>query len=270
MPMSPQMLVFDTGPLSHVAKQGWLGALRFIVSGCCAVIPDTVVAELRVGLPHRPYLDMVLNAPWLDQHILSSPAELDAFATFSSFLVAKGRNRGEAGVLAYAKVHGATAIIDDRPARNVAQKHGITCRGTLSLVCDAGRLAGKRIPTALQTGSVRDLGAGQRLDHPLGCARLRQPIFELRIFASIVRPNPTSPLGEKRITMTGAEHYAAAEALLDEATGNPERIATAQVHATLALAAATAMASRLVETEDGPEIAAMDPTDQQHWDNAAG
>ena len=39
---------------------------------------------------------------------------------------------------------------------------------------------------------------------------------------------------------------------------------------TLALAAATAMASRLVETEEGDEIAAMDPTDQEHWDNAAG
>jgi hypothetical protein len=30
------------------------------------------------------------------------------------------------------------------------------------------------------------------------------------------------------------------------------------------------MASRLVETEDGDEIAAMDPTDQQHWDQVAG
>ena len=58
------------------------------------------------------------------------------------------------------------------------------------------------------------------------------------------------------------------------ATAAPEdagqRIAVAQVHATLALAAATAMASRLVETEDGDEIAAMDPTDQEHWDKAAG
>jgi hypothetical protein len=75
--------------------------------------------------------------------------------------------------------------------------------------------------------------------------------------------------------MTGAEHYAAAEALLDEiVTTAPEeagqRLAAAQVHATLALAAATAMGSRLVETEDGDEIAAMDPTDQERWDRAAG
>jgi hypothetical protein len=74
--------------------------------------------------------------------------------------------------------------------------------------------------------------------------------------------------------MTGAEHYAAAEQLLEEAAKNPveadQQVAIAQVHATLALAAATAMASRLVETEDGDEIAAMDPTDQQAWDDVAG
>jgi predicted nucleic acid-binding protein len=83
------------------------------------------------------------------------PAELDAFATFSSFLVAKGRNRGEAGVLAYAKVHGATAIIDDRPARNAAQKHGIACRGTLSLVCDA--LNQDHITVAMASALADDL-----------------------------------------------------------------------------------------------------------------
>ncbi|HEY2694625.1 MAG TPA: hypothetical protein VGJ45_04095 [Pseudonocardiaceae bacterium] len=117
------MLVFDTGPLSHIAKQGWLGALRFITNGSRAVIPDTVVAELRAGLNNRPYL--------------TSPAEVATFATFASFLVAGNRNWGEAGVLAYASVHNATAIIDDGPARKAAKKYGIPCRGTLGLVCDA-------------------------------------------------------------------------------------------------------------------------------------
>jgi hypothetical protein len=74
--------------------------------------------------------------------------------------------------------------------------------------------------------------------------------------------------------MTGAEHYAAAEALLVDLPGDPAeaagKVAAAQVHATLALAAATAMASRLVETEGGDEIAAMDPGDQRAWDAAAG
>jgi predicted nucleic acid-binding protein len=137
MPNGPDVLVFDTGPLSHIAKQGWLGALRFITNGSRAVIPDTVVAELRAGLNNRPYLGMVLSAPWLTQHNLTSPAEVATFATFASFLVAGNRNWGEAGVLAYASVHNATAIIDDGPARKAAKKYGIPCRGTLGLVCDA-------------------------------------------------------------------------------------------------------------------------------------
>lgn len=155
MPKLPTELVFDTGPLSHIAKQGWLGALRFITDESRAIIPDPVVAELRRGLPQRPYLAMVLNASWLTQHILCSSAELEAFATFSAFLVAKGRNRGEAGVLAYAKAHGATAIIDDRPARNAAQRHGVACRGTLSLVCDAVNQS--RITIAMASALADDL-----------------------------------------------------------------------------------------------------------------
>ncbi|HEY4024156.1 MAG TPA: hypothetical protein VGM75_36095 [Pseudonocardiaceae bacterium] len=146
MPNAPEVLVFDTGPLSHIAAQGWLGALRFITSEHTAVIPDTVVVELRAGLSRRPYLGTILDAPWLTQHSLTSPAEIDAFATFASFLVAKNRNWGEAGVLAYAKVHGATAVIDDGPARNAAKKHGIACRGTLGLVCDASTRATSPLP----------------------------------------------------------------------------------------------------------------------------
>jgi predicted nucleic acid-binding protein len=41
--------------------------------------------------------------------------------------------------LAYAKTHGATAIIDDGPARRVAQINKVKYRGTLGLLCDAIR-----------------------------------------------------------------------------------------------------------------------------------
>ncbi|HEX6358618.1 hypothetical protein [Actinophytocola sp.] len=94
-------LVFDTGPLSHFTQAGWLGALRVILGDRRAVIPDTVVAELRSGAPSRPNLGLVLEASWIEQHELVSDEELREFARFSSLLVAKDRNIGEAGVLAY-------------------------------------------------------------------------------------------------------------------------------------------------------------------------
>ncbi|MFE2353418.1 hypothetical protein [Streptomyces parvulus] len=74
--------------------------------------------------------------------------------------------------------------------------------------------------------------------------------------------------------MTGPEHYREAERLLELASSskettyegdNPEAdrdIAAAQVHATLALAAATAMSS----TEQG----GMARVDFEAWDRAAG
>jgi hypothetical protein len=60
-----QELVFDTGPLSHFAEQGWLGALRFVLDGRVAIAPDTVIAELKSGLHAHPHLRLVLDvAEW--------------------------------------------------------------------------------------------------------------------------------------------------------------------------------------------------------------
>ena len=45
-----EILVFDTGPLSHFAKQSWLGVLRAVLGQRTAVIRDTVVSELKNGV----------------------------------------------------------------------------------------------------------------------------------------------------------------------------------------------------------------------------
>jgi hypothetical protein len=44
-----EILVFDTGPLSHFARQNWLGVLKAIVGDRRALIPDVVVDELCAG-----------------------------------------------------------------------------------------------------------------------------------------------------------------------------------------------------------------------------
>jgi predicted nucleic acid-binding protein len=137
MSIEREALVFDTGPLSHFAREGWLGVLRAMLGEHRAVIPDTVVDELRQGVRQHPHLQLVLDASWIEQHELTTSAELESFAEFAALLVAKGRNRGEAGVLAYAKANGATAVIDDGPGRKAAQSSRIPCRGTLGLLCDA-------------------------------------------------------------------------------------------------------------------------------------
>ena len=137
--MGTPPLVFDTGPLSHFAKAGWLGALKAVVGDCRAVIPDAVVAELEAGAHTDPRLQTILDADWIEHHFLTSDPEARAFTRFSSALASGRRNRGEAAVLAVAETLPAVAVIDDAAGRKAAQAHGIALRPTLTLLCDAIR-----------------------------------------------------------------------------------------------------------------------------------
>lgn len=124
-------LVLDTGPLSHFAKAGWLSILRVLVGEGEVVIPDMVEDELREGAHRYPHLRPVLDADWIQRRTLRSSDEIEAYAHFARRLVADGRNQGEAGVLAYVKVHGGTAVIDDGAACKAARGENILFAGLL-------------------------------------------------------------------------------------------------------------------------------------------
>lgn len=138
-PEAVEILVFDTGPLTHIAREGWLGVLKAVVGQRRALVPDTVVDELQRGAAADSRLQTVLEASWLERRELTSPSELEAFAMFSALLVRRGRNRGEAGVLALAATIGGVAVIDDGAGRRAAAAHHIALRPTLSLLCEAIR-----------------------------------------------------------------------------------------------------------------------------------
>jgi len=65
--------------------------------------------------------------------------EIAAFAMFSSLLVRKNRNRGEASVLALASVVGCIAVVDDGAGRKAAKTYKVECRPTAALLCEAIR-----------------------------------------------------------------------------------------------------------------------------------
>lgn len=131
--------VIDTGPLSHLAKAGWLSIVRTIAKPGSVVIPDAVERELRRGVHKWPHLRLVLDAHWIDRAVLDSDAEIQANAHFSGLLVSGTRNLGEAAVLAYAKVHDAVAVVDDGAACRAADQAGVVKARTLKLLCDAVR-----------------------------------------------------------------------------------------------------------------------------------
>jgi predicted nucleic acid-binding protein len=132
-----EILVFDTGPLSHFAKQNWLGVLKAVVGERRAMIPDVVVQELTEGARRDSRLQEVLDAEWIERRELITDEEVAAFVKFSALLVKGSRNRGEAGVLALASTLGGVAVIDDGAGRKAADDHHVQKRPTLALLCEA-------------------------------------------------------------------------------------------------------------------------------------
>jgi hypothetical protein len=71
---APEILVFDAGPLSHFARQQWLGTLKAVVGTRTALIPDVVLDELRIGAAQDSRIQAALDADWLERRDLSSGA----------------------------------------------------------------------------------------------------------------------------------------------------------------------------------------------------
>lgn len=133
-----------------------------------AVIPDIVQQELRQGASSHPHLERVLNCTWLEVVELSSDEELELFAAYSASLVGPDRRSiGECAVPAVAEAGPATAVVDDRVARNVASSRNVAVRGSLGLMCDAIRAGLLTVP--LVSAIADDLLAGDyRLPFTLG------------------------------------------------------------------------------------------------------
>jgi len=142
----PETLVFDTGPLRHFARADWLGALKALVGDRTALVPDTVVAELRQQANADSRVGAVLECEWIQRRELTSDAEIRAFATFSARLVRGERNVGEAGVLALARVTDGVAVMDDRVACRAAADLGVQYRRTLALLVEGIRIGLFTVP----------------------------------------------------------------------------------------------------------------------------
>ncbi|MDY7085674.1 MAG: hypothetical protein SYR96_11260 [Actinomycetota bacterium] len=154
-----ELLVFDTSPLTHFARQSWLGALKAVVGERPALIPDVVVDELQQIAARDSRVEAVLSAEWIEKRELREAREIKAFAEFSALLVRGERNKGEAGVLALASTVGGIAVVDDGAGRKVAQKYGIQLKPTLALLCEAIRK--DLLTVALVSALVDDLLASE-------------------------------------------------------------------------------------------------------------
>lgn len=131
---SDRELAFDSSVLSAFAEAGELDMLEYYLSGRPSVATDVVRAELSVGASTRHALKAVADAEWLARGVLSTDAELLAFARWASLVGSGTRDLGEASVFAYAETNDAVAVTDDRAATRVARAHGLEVHGTLWLI----------------------------------------------------------------------------------------------------------------------------------------
>lgn len=134
------VLVFDNTPLSHFARAHALSSLQVLTAAHRCVVPAEVVGELIAGIAIHPAISAAISLPWLEIVELNEIVEVVAFARYKAELGGGvERNNGESAVLAWAQVHGGTAIIDERAGTRAARRDAINVHGTLWLIANAYR-----------------------------------------------------------------------------------------------------------------------------------
>lgn len=111
-----------------------LDALKSIAGNAAGVTTNGVMVEMD----NHGVGDVVRNLGWPEIHPLDELDELTALGRWTQIVGTQGPyNFGEATVLAWAEVHEAIAVIDDREACLVAGQHGQPVHGTLWLFAEA-------------------------------------------------------------------------------------------------------------------------------------
>jgi uncharacterized protein len=123
--------IVDTSPLCYLHRAGVLHVLPAIFGR--VIVPGQVVAELSAGRADGHDLPDPIFLPWADvRTVLPLSPELESFGRLDA---------GERAVLTLAlAIPGSVAILDDLPARRVAESFGVNVTGTLSVILDAKRL----------------------------------------------------------------------------------------------------------------------------------
>lgn len=127
--------IFDASPLNHLSRAGQLHTLDMITKIAGRRLASTAVLdELRRGEQADPALRDIEACGWLEEVQIAELAELSAFAQYVRYLGSGDRHIGEAATLAWAEVHAACAIVDDRPGTIRGRKRGVTVHGSLWLI----------------------------------------------------------------------------------------------------------------------------------------
>jgi predicted nucleic acid-binding protein len=125
--------------LSHFARAAVLDTLEELTRHCDRHITQAVSDEIARGATIHDKLSVVAKASWLKVVRVDGLAELSAFADFARVLGSGERDVGEASTLAWAHVHNAIAIVDERAGTRRGRERGVEVHGTLWLIAEGRR-----------------------------------------------------------------------------------------------------------------------------------
>lgn len=160
-------LVWDASALHPAASADRLDVLADLAKSHPLVTTAAVLEELKKYQLERA----VMNAGFTVVHVDGLDEVVSLGEWVGRIGATKAHNRGEVTVLAWADVHRAIAIIDDRDARLVAQRNLVEAHGTLWLIVQAinhGRLSPRSAESLVDT--LRHHGAR----YPTDGTNLRQ------------------------------------------------------------------------------------------------
>lgn len=134
---SSRALLIDASPLLYASRIDRLDVLGSLLQGYECLTTQAVLEEVERNDKNGAVLQRVESASWLGRAQTGSLAFHGRFLEWSQRLsMTPDHNIGETTLCTYVDVHGGTVYMDDKPARKVAERRGLTVRGTAGLVAD--------------------------------------------------------------------------------------------------------------------------------------
>ena len=161
-------LISNTGPILSFVRAHHLDLLSRIVG--TLMIPHAVYDEIVIQGAGLPGSTEVEHARWITRMAIRDHIFMNALP--------HTLHKGEREAITLAKEHEGALLIDDQSARRVAQRHGITCLGSLRVleegkergtitavrpILDALIAAGMYVSDALYISFLSRLGEGDQI-----------------------------------------------------------------------------------------------------------
>jgi predicted nucleic acid-binding protein len=127
------MVVSNTSPLLYLAKLGKLDLLKKLFDKI--IIPETVYEEVVLKGKERGFIDAVvidkaINDGWIEVRQVTFDKKIESYSSEV--------DAGELAVIQLAKkLNSALTLIDDAPARIIAEGLGLKVKGTLHVLLKA-------------------------------------------------------------------------------------------------------------------------------------